>query len=80
VIGRVWCRHSPVVWLHDEYPYDFRFHTSYSYARMPAWGKPYMPLLISTNTCPLCTYFNRAYCSIIYCGIAERGMRMYLRL
>jgi hypothetical protein len=77
VMSRVLCRQMPVMCLHDEYPEMARCWTSCSYASIPDWGRLCMPLLISTNTCHLCTYSSRLYCSIIDCGMEDRVMRMY---
>jgi hypothetical protein len=77
-MSRMSCHHRHVVCLHGDYPEMAKCWTSCSYARMPAWGRLYMHLLISTNiTCPLCTYARRLYCSMIDCGMTERGMCMY---
>jgi hypothetical protein len=76
-MARVAWRHRPDVCLQGEYPERVRCQTSCFYVRMPEYGRPYVPLLISTNMYPLCTYDRWLYWSMIDCGVAEMGIIMY---
>ena len=76
-MGYLQCVQRPGVYQQGAYTCGFRTLMSCCWSRIPAWGKPYMPLLISIYTLLLCMMLDNLYCWMMSLGRKLNGNTIY---